>query len=200
MSDKRTLRLFAALAALAATATGALAGEKTRVACVGDYRKANPKARFFIWTKLSPLAEGQNFYRSPEPFLMQTDLDEVAKRMDAVGIDMQEPLREKMDEIFAKDKIHPNAEGALFIFLALTGNVLSSFIVRQGTPPSVLLYRQGYHGTAFALKQYTNTTFPPPQFYDGIQALHSSGFRRPRKAQLQYHLLGTTMKKTGFCT
>ena len=46
---------------------------------------------------------------------MQTDLDEVAKRMDAVGIDMQEPLREKMDEIFAKDKIHPNAEGARII-------------------------------------------------------------------------------------
>ena len=80
-----------------------------------DYRKANPKAKFYIWTKLSPLAEGQKFYRSPEPFLMQADLEVVAKKMNATGIDMQEPLREKMDEIFARDKIHPNAEGAKII-------------------------------------------------------------------------------------
>ena len=85
------------------------------LALLGDYRKVNPKAKFFIWTKLSPLAEGQRFYRSPEPFLMQADLEEVAKRMNAAGIDMQEPLREKMDEIFARDKIHPNAEGARII-------------------------------------------------------------------------------------
>ena len=80
-----------------------------------DYRKANPKAKFYIWTKLSPLAEGQKFYRSPEPFLMQADLEAVAKKMNATGIDMQEPLREKMDEIFTRDKIHPNAEGARII-------------------------------------------------------------------------------------
>ncbi|MBQ2625411.1 MAG: hypothetical protein IJG18_09990 [Kiritimatiellae bacterium] len=71
--------------------------------------------KIFFWTKLSPLAEGQKFYRSPEPFLMQADLESVAKKMNAVGIDMQEPLREKMDEIFAHDKIHPNAEGARII-------------------------------------------------------------------------------------
>ena len=71
--------------------------------------------KIFIWTKLSPLAEGQKFYRSPEPFLMQADLEAVAKKMNAVGLDMQEPLREKMDEIFARDKIHPNAEGAHII-------------------------------------------------------------------------------------
>ena len=85
------------------------------LALLEDYRKANPKAKFAIWTKLSPLAEGQKFYRSPEPFLMQADLEAVAKKMDAVGLDMQEPLREKMDEIFARDKIHPNAEGAKII-------------------------------------------------------------------------------------
>ena len=85
------------------------------LALLGDYRKVNPKVKLFIWTKLSPLAEGQRFYRSPEPFLMQADLETVAKRMNAVGLDMQEPLREKMDEIFARDKIHPNAEGAKVI-------------------------------------------------------------------------------------
>ena len=55
---------------------------------------------------------------------MQADLEAVAKKMNATGIDMQEPLREKMDEIFARDKIHPNAEGAKIIaettFKALT--------------------------------------------------------------------------------
>jgi len=85
------------------------------LALLDDYRKANPNVKFAIWTKLSPLAEGQKFYRSPEPFLMQADLEAVAKKMDAVCIDMQEPLREKMDEIFACDKIHPNAEGARII-------------------------------------------------------------------------------------
>jgi len=85
------------------------------LALLGDYQKANPKVKFAVWTKLSPLTEGQRFYRSPEPFLMQADLEEVAKRMNAISIDMQEPLREKMDEIFARDKIHPNAEGARII-------------------------------------------------------------------------------------
>ena len=85
------------------------------LALLGDYRKANPKAKLYIWTKLSPLAEGQRFYRSPEPFLMQSDLEEVAARVGATGIDMQEPLREGMDEIFARDKIHPSAAGARII-------------------------------------------------------------------------------------
>ena len=89
--------------------------ESDYLALLGDYHKANPKAKFYVWTKLSPLAEGQKFYRSPEPFLMQADLEAVAKKMNAVGIDMQEPMREKMDGIFAKDKIHPNAEGAKII-------------------------------------------------------------------------------------
>ena len=89
--------------------------ESDYLALLDDYREANPNVKFAIWTKLSPLAEGQKFYRSPEPFLMQADLEAVAKKMDAVCIDMQEPLREKMDEIFARDKIHPNAEGAKII-------------------------------------------------------------------------------------
>ena len=89
--------------------------ESDYLSLLDDYRKANSNAKFYIWTKLSPLAGGQKFYRSPEPFLMQADLEVVAKKMDAVGLDMQEPLREKMDKIFARDKIHPNAEGAKII-------------------------------------------------------------------------------------
>ncbi len=82
---------------------------------LADYKKANRKTRFFIWTKLAPLTEGQRFYRSPEPFLMQADLEEVARRAHATPIDMASPLREKMDSIFAGDHIHPNAEGARII-------------------------------------------------------------------------------------
>ena len=105
--------------------------------------------KIFIWTKLSPLAEGQRFYRSPEPFLMQADLESVAKKMNAVGIDMQEPLREKMDEIFAHDKIHPNAEGARIIaeatFKAMIdkkkvgGDSLSTLNFKPSTPSEVWL-------------------------------------------------------------
>ena len=108
------------------------------LALLGDYRKANPKAKFAIWTKLSPLAEGQKFYRSPEPFLMQADLEAVAKKMDAVGIDMQEPLREKMDEIFARDKIHPNAEGAHIIAEATFKAIQSHAKSAEGAKVSVV--------------------------------------------------------------
>ncbi len=82
---------------------------------LADFKKANKKTKFFIWTKLSPLTQGQKFYRSPEPFLMQADLEEVARRCKAVGIDMQEPLRADQDAIFAKDHIHPDAAGAKII-------------------------------------------------------------------------------------
>ena len=80
-----------------------------------DYQRVNRKAKIFVWTKLSPLIEGQRFYRSPEPFLMQDDLEKVARLFDTDGIDMQEPFRDVMDTIFAKDKIHPNEAGAKII-------------------------------------------------------------------------------------
>lgn len=82
---------------------------------LADYAKLKPKPKFLIWTKLSPLAAGQNFYNSPEPFLMQADLEKIAHKTRAFGIDMQEPLREQMDSIFAADKIHPNTDGARII-------------------------------------------------------------------------------------
>ena len=84
-------------------------------ALLNDYREANPRTRFFIWTKLAPLAKGQRFYESHERFLMQADLEEVARRIGATGIDMQSPLAAKAEQILAKDKIHPDAEGARII-------------------------------------------------------------------------------------
>ena len=124
------------------------------LALLGDYRNANGKARLFIWTKLSPLAEGQRFHRSPEPFLMQRDLEEVAARVGAVGIDMQEPLREKMDEIFARDRIHPNAEGARIIaettLKAIRGGRVASDAKRDGLSRlSSLVSRQDGSGRPF---------------------------------------------------
>ena len=82
------------------------------LALLDDYRAANPAVRLFIWTKLAPLTQGQNFYRSPEPFLMQRDLEDVAHISGATGIDMLEPLRDDMDSIFERDHIHPNAHGS----------------------------------------------------------------------------------------
>lgn len=91
---------------------------------LNDYKKANKSVQLYIWTKLSPLAEGQKFYRSPEPFLMQKDLERVAEMVDAVGIDMQEPLREVIDEVLAKDKIHPDKNGAKIIAEATFGAIM----------------------------------------------------------------------------
>ena len=108
-------------------------------ALLGDYRDANPQVKFFMWTKLAPLAEGQKFHRSPEPFLMQTDLEEVARRMGAVGIDMLEPLRDDMDAVFARDGIHPNAAGAKVIakavFEAMQGREAPPVELPADVPP-----------------------------------------------------------------
>ena len=82
------------------------------VTLLDDYTRQSPRPKLYIWTKLAPLIEGQRFYRSPEPFLMQRDLGEVARMTGATPIDMQEPLRDAMDLIFAKDKLHPDASGA----------------------------------------------------------------------------------------
>lgn len=81
---------------------------------LGDYQALPTKPKLYIWGKLAPLAPGQTFYRSPEPFLMQTELAKVAKATGAQLIDMQEPLRPLLMTAFP-DKIHPTAEGAKVI-------------------------------------------------------------------------------------
>lgn len=81
---------------------------------LADYQALPSKPKLYIWGKLAPLAPGQKFYRSPEPFLMQTALAEVAARTGATTIDMQEPLRPLLLTAFP-DKIHPTAQGAKVI-------------------------------------------------------------------------------------
>ena len=97
----------------------AVSGERERgqfvrdyLALLGDYAALPHPPRFLIWTKLSPLNEGHAFYRSPEPFLMQEDLERVAREMAATGLDAQEPLRDALDTVLLPDRIHPNAEGS----------------------------------------------------------------------------------------
>lgn len=97
--------------------------ERDYAELLSDYAALESKPRFFIWTRLAPLAPGQKFYDSIEPFMMERDLEAVAKRFNAREMDMQEPLRDMIDFAFP-DRIHPNAAGAKTIaqetFIALT--------------------------------------------------------------------------------
>ncbi len=79
-----------------------------------DYARLPSKPKIYIWGKLAPLREGQAFYRSPDPFLMQGEIERVAIVTGATLIDMLEPLREGVDFLFP-DQLHPNAEGARII-------------------------------------------------------------------------------------
>lgn len=90
------------------------AWQKDYLTLLGDFQKLPTKPKLYIWGKLAPLAPGQPFYRSSEPFLMQTDLEAIAEKTGATLIDMQEPLRDKLLTCFP-DKIHPNEEGAKII-------------------------------------------------------------------------------------
>ena len=85
------------------------------VALLDDYKALPTRPQLFIWRKLSPLAPGQKFYRSSEPFLMQRELDAVCRETGARGIDMFAPLQDEMDSIFVRDRIHPDARGAKLI-------------------------------------------------------------------------------------
>ena len=84
------------------------------LALLADYQALPTKPKLYLWGKLAPLAPGQRFCGSPEPFLMQAAIREVAERTGARLIDMQEPLRPLLLTGFP-DKIHPNAEGAKLI-------------------------------------------------------------------------------------
>ena len=89
---------------------------KDYLALLADYQALPSKPKFYLWTHLSPLAPGQTFYRSPEPFLMQRELEAVAAEVGATPIDMETPLRPFVLDIFP-DKIHPNEQGATLIAL-----------------------------------------------------------------------------------
>lgn len=95
------------------------------LALLEDYKKINPDVKLFVWKKLAPLTRGQKFYRSPEPFLMQYDIEGVASRAGAICIDMQHPMRDGMDTLISRDRIHPTAEGADVIAKATMQYIVS---------------------------------------------------------------------------
>lgn len=78
---------------------------------LADYAALPTKPKLYIWDKLAPLAPGQTFYRSPEPFLMQAALAEVARHAPATAIDMEAPLLPLLLGHFP-DAIHPDATAA----------------------------------------------------------------------------------------
>lgn len=98
-----------------------------------DYHKLPTKPKLYIWGKFSPLAPGQPYYRSPEPFLMQAELKKISTVMGARLIDMQEPLREGLQFLFP-DQIHPNAEGTRII-AEVTHRALTNEPTRPVTLP-----------------------------------------------------------------
>lgn len=77
------------------------------------YQALQNPPKIFIWTKLAPLAPGHRAYDSTAtriPFCMRTDLNAVAEKSGAVGIDAFSPLC-GADNVFQKDGIHPNEKG-----------------------------------------------------------------------------------------
>lgn len=96
------------------------------LALLADYQKLPTRPKLFLWTKLAPLAPGQRVYEWPEPFLMQRELEAVARQADAVGIDMYQPLQAEAARLMP-DKIHPNAEGAKLVALA-TAEILQPYL------------------------------------------------------------------------
>ena len=78
------------------------------------YQALPGKPKLLIWTRLAPVAAGHRIANWPEPFLMRRDLETVARRAGASGIDLETPLSASAD-ILLPDKIHPNAKGARII-------------------------------------------------------------------------------------
>ena len=81
---------------------------------LADYQALPSKPKLYIWGKLAPLGPKQRFYRSPEPFLAQAQLEAVAAQSGATLIDMQTPLLPLLLTDFP-DAIHPTAKGARVI-------------------------------------------------------------------------------------
>ena len=98
-----------------------------------DYLSLPSKPKLLVWGKLAPLAPGQTFYRSPEPFLMQRAIADAADVTGARLIDMQEPLRPLFLTEFP-DRIHPNPKGAAAIAKATYDAMLASETKRIELP------------------------------------------------------------------
>lgn len=80
-----------------------------------DYRKANPDVKFYVWTKLAPLADGHKYAAEQRSGRMEKALAEVAEKAGATPIDMFAPFGGTVKGRFHRDGIHPNVAGATCI-------------------------------------------------------------------------------------
>lgn len=80
-----------------------------------DYRKANPKVKFYVWTKLAPLADSHKYAAERKTGRMEQALEEVAAKAGATPIDMFTPFGGTVKGRFHRDGIHPNIAGATCI-------------------------------------------------------------------------------------
>lgn len=91
------------------------------VKLLNEYKNLPTNPQIIIWTCLTPIANNparvHRFRKDKwhEPFLLQRELQEVARQTDAIGLDMDAPFRlPNMDALFP-DNVHPNEAGSRII-------------------------------------------------------------------------------------
>lgn len=95
---------------------------------LADYERLPAKPQFILWTRLMPTGSKHRCAAQdwPEPFLVQLDLKQVARRVDAIELDMESPFLQETDRLLP-DGIHPGPEGAQII-ARQTADVLEPFL------------------------------------------------------------------------
>ena len=73
-----------------------------------SFAKGGKRPRYIIWTKLAPLDARHRERSSPGPFVMERDLEAVARAVGAETMDLFTPLRKYMNgPHFVADGVHP---------------------------------------------------------------------------------------------
>ena len=80
-----------------------------------DYRQANPNVKFYVWTRLAPLADSHKYAAEQKTGRMAKALAEVAEKAGATPVDMFTPFGGTVKGRFHRDGIHPNVAGAACI-------------------------------------------------------------------------------------
>ena len=109
------------------------------LALLTDYAALPSKPKLYVWGKLAPLAPGQTFYRSPEPFLMQAEIAAAARHANATTIDMETPLLPLLLKHFP-DRIHPDAEASEVI-----AETVAKALLPAAEPPAATVTRPANH-------------------------------------------------------
>jgi len=92
----------------------------------GFVRKDGTYPRFIIWTRLAPLGKKHFSKGSPNPFVMERDLEQVARDVGAETMDMYTPLLPYCETAhFAEDGCHPEGGGQRVIAEVTARQILS---------------------------------------------------------------------------